>query len=80
MSAAIETTDLAKTYAGGVRALGDLDLRVELAEVFGYLWLIGTAPLQNGVDGWGVLAVVAAAVAVVGGGSLLVERRDLETP
>jgi ABC-type multidrug transport system ATPase subunit len=32
---AIETKDLAKTYAGGVRALADLDLRVELGEVFG---------------------------------------------
>lgn len=34
---AIETQDLAKTYANGVRALADLDLRVERGEVFGYL-------------------------------------------
>lgn len=34
---AIETQDLAKTYANGVRALAELDLRVERGEVFGYL-------------------------------------------
>jgi ABC-type multidrug transport system ATPase subunit len=34
---AIETQDLEKTYATGVRALADLDLRVEQGEVFGYL-------------------------------------------
>jgi ABC-2 type transport system ATP-binding protein len=34
---AIETQDLEKTYAGGVRALADLDLQVEQGEVFGYL-------------------------------------------
>lgn len=34
---AIETAGLSKTYAGGVEALIDLDLRVERGEVFGYL-------------------------------------------
>jgi ABC-2 type transport system ATP-binding protein len=34
---AIETSGLCKTYGGGVRALVDLDLRVERGEVFGYL-------------------------------------------
>jgi ABC-2 type transport system ATP-binding protein len=34
---AIETRGLSKTYASGVRALVDLDLRVEPGEVFGYL-------------------------------------------
>ena len=34
---AIETSGLSKTYAGGVRALSELDLRVERGEVFGYL-------------------------------------------
>jgi ABC-2 type transport system ATP-binding protein len=34
---AIETVGLSKTYRGGVRALVDLDLRVERGEVFGYL-------------------------------------------
>jgi ABC-2 type transport system ATP-binding protein len=33
----IETEKLEKTYASGVRALADLDLRVEQGEVFGYL-------------------------------------------
>jgi ABC-2 type transport system ATP-binding protein len=34
---AIETSGLSKTYASGVRALVDLDLRVERGEIFGYL-------------------------------------------
>jgi ABC-2 type transport system ATP-binding protein len=34
---AIETARLSKTYGGDVRALVDLDLRVERGEVFGYL-------------------------------------------
>ncbi len=34
---AIETRGLSKTYASGVQALVDLDLRVERGEVFGYL-------------------------------------------
>jgi ABC-2 type transport system ATP-binding protein len=34
---AIETFRLSKTYSGAVRALVDLDLRVERGEVFGYL-------------------------------------------
>jgi ABC-2 type transport system permease protein len=43
-------------------------------------WLIGSAPLQNGVDGLGVLVVLAAALTAVGVGAVLVERRDLEVP
>jgi ABC-2 type transport system ATP-binding protein len=35
--AAIEIAGLSKTYASGVRALFDLDLRVERGELFGYL-------------------------------------------
>ena len=34
---AIETHNLSKTYASGVQALVDVDLRVERGEVFGYL-------------------------------------------
>jgi beta-exotoxin I transport system permease protein len=41
-------------------------------------WLIGSSPLQEGVNGWGVLVVLAAAAAVLGAGAMLVERRDLE--
>jgi ABC-2 type transport system ATP-binding protein len=36
-ASAIETQGLSKTYANGVRALVELDLRVERGEVFGYL-------------------------------------------
>jgi ABC-2 type transport system permease protein len=43
-------------------------------------WLVGTSPLQSGIDPWGALVVVAASVAVLAAGSLLVERRDLQTP
>jgi ABC-2 type transport system permease protein len=43
-------------------------------------WLVGPAPLQNGVDGWGLLAVVCAAAAVLAAGAVFVERRDLEVP
>ena len=41
-------------------------------------WLIGSSPLQDGVDGWGVLVVLAAALAAVAVGAVLVERRHLE--
>jgi ABC-type multidrug transport system ATPase subunit len=34
---AIEAIALSKTYRGGVRALAELDLRVEHGEVFGFL-------------------------------------------
>ncbi|HEY4620231.1 MAG TPA: hypothetical protein VIG93_00910, partial [Gaiellaceae bacterium] len=43
-------------------------------------WLVGSSPLQNGIDAWGAVVVLAAAVAVLGAGSLLVESRDLQTP
>jgi hypothetical protein len=43
-------------------------------------WLVGSSPLQNGVDGVGVLVVVVAGAAALVSGALLVERRDLQTP
>jgi hypothetical protein len=43
-------------------------------------WLIGQAPLENGLRGWGALVVAAAAVAALTAGAALVERRDLELP
>jgi beta-exotoxin I transport system permease protein len=43
-------------------------------------WLVGSTPLQKGIDSWGTLAVVAAASGVLLLGSALVGRRDLETP
>lgn len=43
-------------------------------------WLVGSSPLQNGIDEVGVLAVLLAAAAFLAAGSWLVERRDLQTP
>jgi ABC-2 type transport system permease protein len=43
-------------------------------------WLVGQAPLENGVRGWGVLVLAVAAAAVLAAGAFLVERRDLELP
>jgi len=43
-------------------------------------WLVGSSPLGGGVDLVGVLVVVAAALVLLVAGSLLIERRDLETP
>jgi ABC-2 type transport system permease protein len=43
-------------------------------------WIVGSAPLQNGIDAWGTLVVVAAAAVALAAGSMLVERRDLEVP
>ena len=43
-------------------------------------WLVGQSPLQNGVDGWGILVVLAAGAVALFAGALLVERRDLQTP
>jgi hypothetical protein len=65
----------------------DEDLRRGLHDLAGWLdplrflspfWLIGSSPLQDGVDGWGVLVVLAGALAAVAVGAVLVERRDLE--
>jgi ABC-2 type transport system permease protein len=43
-------------------------------------WLVGSAPLQNGVDGWGTFVVFAAALVALAAGAVLVELRDLQTP
>ncbi len=43
-------------------------------------WLIGPAPMQNGVDRAGVLVVFAVATVVLVAGCYLAERRDLEAP
>ena len=43
-------------------------------------WWIGSSPLQSGTNGWGVLVVVAAALAVLVAATTLVERRDLKVP
>jgi ABC-2 type transport system permease protein len=43
-------------------------------------WLVGSSPLQNGVDAVGTPVVALAAVLVLVAGAVLIERRDLETP
>jgi ABC-2 type transport system permease protein len=43
-------------------------------------WLVGTSPLENGVNGWGVLVLVLAAAAVLVACAQLFERRDLRVP
>ena len=43
-------------------------------------WLLGSSPLQGGIDAWGTFVVFAVSIAVLAAGSLLVERRDLEAP
>jgi hypothetical protein len=43
-------------------------------------WRFGQSPLHNGVDPWGILAVLAAALVTLIAGAILAERRDLQTP
>jgi ABC-2 type transport system permease protein len=43
-------------------------------------WLVGGSPLQSGIDWVGALVVLVAAAMALVAGSLLVERRDLQTP
>lgn len=43
-------------------------------------WLVGSSPLQGGVDVLGVAVVLVAAMGVLVAGAVLVERRDLEVP
>jgi ABC-2 type transport system permease protein len=41
-------------------------------------WLVGSSPLQTGIDAAGTFAVLAIAAVILVAGSLLVERRDLQ--
>ena len=43
-------------------------------------WWLGQAPLRSGIDGWGLLVVLLAAILALVAASLLLERRDLQTP
>ena len=43
-------------------------------------WLVGTSPLENGLNWWGVLVVVLVAGTVLIAGTQLFERRDLHVP
>jgi ABC-2 type transport system permease protein len=87
VGAAVPSRTLAIGVPAGVAAAGYLvnglhDLAGWL-DPFRFLspfWLVGSSPLHNGIDGWGTLAVLAASAVILAAGSLLVERRDLETP
>jgi ABC-2 type transport system permease protein len=70
-------------FAAGAYLVGGLYTLADWLKPFRFLspfWLVGQSPLQNGVDGWGILVVLAAALVALGAGALLVERRDLQTP
>jgi ABC-2 type transport system permease protein len=70
-------------YAAAAYLVGGLHALAGWLDPFRFLspfWLVGSAPLQNGANGWGALAVLAAAVAALAAGAILVDRRDLETP
>ncbi len=43
-------------------------------------WWLGASPLENGIDGRGVLVVAAASAAALSLGAVLVGRRDLRSP
>jgi len=43
-------------------------------------WLVGTSPLEQGLNWWGVLVLVLGAAVVLGAGTRLFERRDLRVP
>lgn len=62
---------------GGLHALAGW---LDPLRVLSPFWLVGQSPLQNGVDPYGILVVLAAALATLAAGALLVERRDLQTP
>jgi ABC-2 type transport system permease protein len=68
--------------AGGylVNGLHGLAGWLDPFRVLSPFWLVGSSPLQNGVDGVGTPVVAAAAVVVLVAGAVLLERRDLQTP
>lgn len=48
--------------------------------VFSPFWLVGSSPLQTGIDWTGALVVALAGAVALLAGALLVERRDLRAP
>jgi beta-exotoxin I transport system permease protein len=70
-------------YAAAAYLVGGLHALAGWVDPLRFLspfWLVGQSPLENGVRGWGVLAVAVAAAVALAAGALLVERRDLELP
>lgn len=63
-----------------VNGLHDLAGWLDPFRVASPFWLVGNSPLQNGIDAGGTLVVLAAGAVALVAGSLLVERRDLQTP
>ena len=87
VGAALGSRALAIAVPAGVAALGYLVNGLHgiagWLDPFRFLspfWLVGSSPLQNGVDVAGTLVVALVAAGALVAGSLLVERRDLETP
>jgi ABC-2 type transport system ATP-binding protein len=72
---AIETSGLSKTYANGVRALVDLDLRVERGEIFGYLGPNGAGKSTTIRLLLDLIRPTAGGAAILGVGTQEVETR-----
>jgi ABC-2 type transport system permease protein len=76
-------TSLPAGYAAAAYLVGGLHSLAGWLDPVRFLspfWLVGSAPLQNGVRAWGLLVVVAAALLTLAAGSVLVDRRDIESP
>lgn len=70
-------------YAAGAYLVGGLHSLAGWLDPLRFLspfWLVGQSPLQNGVNVWGILVVLAAALVALVAGAVLSERRDLQTP
>jgi ABC-2 type transport system permease protein len=63
-----------------VNGLHDLAGWLDPFRFLSSFWLVGTSPLQNGLNWWGVLTVAVAAVIVLAAGAKLFDRRDLRVP
>ena len=63
-----------------VNGLHDLAGWLDPLRFLSPFWLVGSSPLQTGIDGLGTLVVLVAGLGALVAGSLLVERRDLQTP
>lgn len=87
MGAAIPNRALAIAVPAGlavtgylVNGLHDLAGWLDPLRFLSSFWLVGSSPLQTGIHGAGTLVVLLVGLAALFAGSLLVERRDLQTP